>query len=682
MRSRKRKRNSKHTYLPRRICQRWLNPYNRDGLIGEGEAIVYLALIMTHSRTNRLLIILIIVAACAAYLPTVMPDISASPHTYFTDVGNVQNALNVWGTLHSSGYPLFSFVGALFVTLLRAVGVVPAAAASLFSTLWAIAALVVLYLLIVTWLNDRVVAIIITATLGLGWAYWLFASYAEVYSLAYFVMAVALYAAVKADQTGQVRWLYVLAVCGGMSIAHHRAIALMAPALLVLTAPALWRTIRRQPLFAVKWIGFVLLVGVVPYAYIWLRAQQPGAWVWGDPTTLPGLWRQMLGETYLRMFVWPTTLGGWFDTLSVVMKIWFDLQTWPVVVLSLFSLIWMLWRRQFRYGAAFLLGALAPFVIAVADYTFFAPRRLPEDIPALLQMSTFFTLLALAFFLNDLRRYSPVLRRAGVVLMAVLGVYLAAQNLPSVYALTHDTTGRQIIADAQQFVAEGRFTAPPAFFSPWGGEFWALSYATQVTVELHDFQLLPNRADLKAVMRRYGRIDVFANTFYQWNLDWWRKQLGGRVYLSGSGPQTVALASQPLLSDQDLPGNNSTPIEMGDAPIMLRDWAVKPLADGSWQVALYWQAAAKPDRDFSVSVKATDRENIASPDDIVAQADASAPVHGWYPTSLWSPGEIVRDDYTLTPTPDRPPRQLEVSLYTQDGAGGFTNFGKQVIPLP
>jgi len=198
---------------------------------------------------------------------------------------------------------------------------------------------------------------------------------------------------------------------------------------------------------------------------------------------------------------------------------------------------------------------------------------------------------------------------------------------------------------------------------------------------LQDFQLLPNRADLKEAISRYGRIDVFANTFYQWNLDWWRKQLGGQVYLSGSGPQTVALATQPLLSDQDLPSNNSTPIGMGNAPIVLRDWSVKPLADGSWQITLYWQAATKPDRDFSVSVKATDRENIDSPDDIVAQADANAPVHGWYPTSLWSPGEIVRDDYTLTPSPDRPAQNIEVSLYTQDASGNFQNFGRQVIPL-
>jgi hypothetical protein len=100
----------------------------------------------TPSRQDRLLIALIVIAACVAYLPTVQPDISAGPHRYFTDVGNVQNALSQWGTLHSSGYPLFSFVGAAFVAILRGLGVVPALGASLFSTVWAIGALVVFYL--------------------------------------------------------------------------------------------------------------------------------------------------------------------------------------------------------------------------------------------------------------------------------------------------------------------------------------------------------------------------------------------------------------------------------------------------------------------------------------------------------------------------------------------------------
>jgi len=72
---------------------------------------------------------------------------------------------------------------------------------------------------------------------------------------------------------------------------------------------------------------------------------------------------------------------------------------------------------------------------------------------------------------------------------------------------------------------------------------------------------------------------------------------------------------------------------------------------------------------------------IDSPDDIVAQVDASAPVHGWYPTSLWSPGEIVRDDYVIAPSSDRTAKTIEVSLYTQDASGNFQNFGRQVIPL-
>lgn len=95
----------------------------------------------------------------------------------------------------------------------------------------------------------------------------------------------------------------------------------------------------------------------------------------------------------------------------------------------------------------------------------------------------------------------------------------------------------------------------------------------------------------------------------------------------------------------------------------------------------YWQATSHPDRDYSVSVKATDQELIDSPDDIVAQADSSAPVHGWYPTTLWSAGEIVRDDYLIAPPPDRSAKTVEVSLYIHSTAGNFINFGRQLIPL-
>src|SRR3974377_1797287 len=88
-----------------------------------GEAAVCFEQLMLTKRKNYVPIVLIITVACAAYLPTVMPDISASPNSNFTDVGNVQIALNLWGTLHTSGFPLFSLLGAFFVLVVRGVGV-------------------------------------------------------------------------------------------------------------------------------------------------------------------------------------------------------------------------------------------------------------------------------------------------------------------------------------------------------------------------------------------------------------------------------------------------------------------------------------------------------------------------------------------------------------------------------
>ncbi len=638
---------------------------------------------MLAQRKYLLPVVLLVAVACAAYLPTVMPDISASPNRYFTDVGNVQDALSVWGTLHSSGYPLFSLMGAFFVTVVRGIGVSPAAAASLFSTVWAIAALVVFYQLIVTWRNDRPVALVVTILLGASWAYWLFASYAEVYSFTYFVVVLALYAAAKADQARKARWLYVLAVCAGLSVAHHRAIALTAPALLLIAGPALWREIRRHPLFAVKWISLALVVGIVPYVYLWLRAQQPGAWIWGNPTTLDGLWQLISGGTYLRLIVWPTTLDGWLTTIQRVADIQFGLLTWLVIVLGVAGIVRMLWKPQWhsrRYGLAILVGALVPFVMAIADQTFIGINSMAEDVPALLLISTIFVLLALAFLLSDFTR--PVLHRMGLAFTALIAIWLAVQSQPMVYALTHDTTGRQIIADAQQFVDDGHFATPPAFFSPWGGEFWALSYGSGVTGDLKNFDLLPNRANLKDTIDRYGRIYTFSHTLYNWNLGWWRKRLGGQVYLSSADKDIVVLAKSPILSERDLPGHNPTPIAMGDSGIVLRDWAVKPLSAGRWQITLFWQAAAKPDRDYSVYIHASDHAAITDPENIIAQDDAGAPVDGWYPTSRWSPGEIIRDDSVISPPLDKPAKIVEVGLYTQDSAGRFQNYGGQVIPLP
>lgn len=51
----------------------------------------------------------------------------------------------------------------------------------------------------------------------------------------------------------------------------------------------------------------------------------------------------------------------------------------------------------------------------------------------------------------------------------------------------------------------------------------------------------------------------------------------------------------------------------------------------------------------------------------------------WYPTKLWSPGEIVRDDHLIAPPADRPAKIVVVGLYLQDEAGRFINCWRQLI---
>jgi hypothetical protein len=631
-------------------------------------------------RKDRWFLAGIAAAALLAYLPTLLADISASSSPYFIDVGSIQNALSQWGTLHGSAYPLYAFIGAMFVSLLRLLGIAPAAAASLYSTVWSIATLWMFFIFLVDWQRRRWLALAAVGLLGLSWAYWLFSSYTEVYASSLFFIVLAWWCALRADRSRQARYLYGLAICAAMSIAHARMIALTLPGPFLIALPAFWQAFRQRWTFAFKWIGVVLVCGVTPYAYLLIRSWQQAAWIWGDPSTPEGFWRLMFGSAYTALISWPTTPEGWRDLFAWVGKVLLDLLAWPIGLLGAAGVIGMFARRQFRYGLAFSIGILIPFIMDVSLQASF-PRRVMDDTPMMLLPAVICLLCGFVFLIVVLAQRWPLVERIALAGSALACGFLIINNQPVVYSFTHDTTGRQIINEAQQFLSDNQFAAPPAFFSPWGGEFWALSYGRDVTHEIRQFDLLPNRADIRQALERYGAIHAFSDAFYNFGLDWWRKRLGS-IRLSSSGAKTIAISTQPYLTEQNLPHPERSAVAMSGAPVVLRDWQVKPLSANRWLITLYWQATARPDRDYSVSVKTTDREVIDSPDDIIAQADLRAPVHGWYPTTLWSPGEIVRDDYVIAIPDTQRARAVEVSLYTQDATGRFQNFGPHSIPLP
>ena len=76
-------------------------------------------------------------------------------------------------------------------------------------------------------------------------------------------------------------------------------------------------------------------------------------------------------------------------------------------------------------------------------------------------------------------------------------------------------------------------------------------------------------------------------------------------------------------------------------------------------LTLFWQALTEMDRDYTVFTHLVDREG-----NFWGQKD-NEPADGFYPTGQWEAGEIVRDQYDITISPETPPGTywIEVGMY-------------------
>jgi hypothetical protein len=76
-------------------------------------------------------------------------------------------------------------------------------------------------------------------------------------------------------------------------------------------------------------------------------------------------------------------------------------------------------------------------------------------------------------------------------------------------------------------------------------------------------------------------------------------------------------------------------------------------------LTLFWRALAKMDQNYTVFTHLVDGEGR-----IWGQKD-NPPVDGFYPTSQWREGEVVRDQYDIDISPEALPGeyQFEVGMY-------------------
>ncbi len=620
----------------------------------------------TLSKKQKIWIGLALLIAAIAYASTLQTISNGSDNPYVKDTGEIQNALPRWGLLHPSGYPLYSLVGSLFVTLLRLGGVQPALSTSLFSMLWGLISVGLLVLLALELDVPGPLATLGAVCMALSTSVWVDASIAEVHTLSLAFTIASLYFAIRFSHTGKRQDLLWLTVIFTQGIAHQRAVAAIGPALLLLT----WN--QKQCILA-NWKPIVGLVLLAPLTYLYMivRRWMGVSWYFGAPETLSGLWAILRDN----VFVWPEDLATWRQRLQIVGYLLAQDMFWPVLLIGLLGILGLVRQRRYRLGLGLTL-AWGPYILLtmIIWEGYISDAGLAAKLPVLALAG-----LGLALALKWISLQNQRLGWGAVIAIGLLLLGRSWSTRPFVLSITRDPTAQSIVATAAQVkVSPG--DQPTVLMAAWGNMYWALTYAQAYQNQLDGLQLVDHNYDLYGVLQRGERLLVLSRAFHIFPTSWWKSRLKtDKLYISVVEPGIKQLSLTPI--DEYIVPTLFSPFPLNDQ-ITIRSIDLTWDSDTQLRLTVLWEATQTITQDYSVAVHLLASDSTALEQPILAQADTTHPVENWYPTTQWHTGEIVRDIYTLQ-VPDKDAAvAVRVALYYIDSSAQLINSQWLYLPVP
>jgi hypothetical protein len=605
--------------------------------------------------------------AFLVFLTTIQTTANGSTHPYTTDVGEIQNALPRWGTIHFPGYPLYSLTGSAFVSLTRLVGIVPAAGASLFSAVWGAVAVGLLVALDLQFDVPTPAAVVTALLFALSTSFWVDASLAEVHTMSVALLLASLLFALRFSRHGRRSDLIWLSLFASQMVLHQRAMVFAGLGLLILVLhqrEALWRGLPAGLLVAA--------LGALIYLYLPIRAWQGAEWTFSQPGSLQGFQTLLFDTKTERIITMPEEPSEWLLRVRNVANV-LSLE-WPLLLMAVGlggNLI--IGLRRGRLEALAILALWLPYTLLALVVR---EGRSSDAVLAAILPVVLMAGLGLAVLTAELLRRSRPIGTAVMILLVVAVVLLFVRSRPTVLAVTRDPGAQEPIAMAEQ-IGPPDGDKPITLMALWGHDFWALAYAQAYEGLLPETTLVDHNADLRAIMDD-ERLLTLSRTFYVRPLSWWDQHFE-RVYLTSYSPDIVEVALEPPLEPNSV--GAGTDFMLGNG-IKVRDVELAWSSPNILQLTIYWEAEGSDLADYSVAVHLVSAVPPAGPDDIVAQADSVHPVGGWYPTSRWSAGEIVGDVYRLELPDGASPEAVRLSMYQVGEDGGFVNSSWLTLPLP
>lgn len=226
------------------------------------------------------------------------------------DSAELVTAAALWGVPHPPGYPLFTAIGHIFVSIASKTPAGVPLAVHLTSAVFHAGAIAAVCMATFTLTRSRAGAAAAGFALGASRTFMLGSLYAEVFPLndLFFacLIALALAASRFSRETGRAQrdpregmptGLALFWVGAGFALTHHLMIVLAAPALAVLVATPTLRAVRGHPGRAVG-LALALATPLLVYALIPLAASRSPALSWGDVHDWSSLWRLVTRQDY------------------------------------------------------------------------------------------------------------------------------------------------------------------------------------------------------------------------------------------------------------------------------------------------------------------------------------------------------------------------------------------------
>jgi hypothetical protein len=550
---------------------------------------------------------------------------------------------------NAPGYPLYTVLGWAWFQLGRAVlwpFFNPTEILSLFSTIWGLGTLAVLYLLLVE-LTERnwLVAGLTTFFYATTFFFWYYSVTSEEYAVAVLQTVLMVLLALRWERTREDKYLLWLALSVGLALANLLTVLLAVPALVFFVLKAEPGVVKRGRLLAKS--ALLALLPLLSYGYVYVRGAQHPEW-WGE------------GK-------WGSTLAWFFDFLTISQgrgELSWSIGGWGpeplthvVVELTVVGLvaglvgIALLGQRRAGLLYGIILG-YAPFIYLDRFGNWF------QVVMPLYMIGA----LGIGILADRAWRKFPGWPRTLVIVgLLVLTTNRLWVNLPLADQRDRpeDTAlelGRAILADA-----------PPegAVISGSYEENLSLDYLVKVWGEHPDLRVVITDDFLE--LFEDGEESLFLT---RGSAGMVLSRVGKRPFLSSAGLQLIAARQEP--SHEAPPMDQRVDAVLGEDLVLLGYDQVP--ATGGLHLALYWQAAGEMETDYAVSVRPTTDGELLFQEGRLVQEDHAHPVWGFYPTSSWVIGEVVRDDYLVVVPPGLGYDAASVVVYRVT-EGGFEDLG-------